>query len=146
MLSLKPNLVPNLKTRSSSFWCSLTYSLYHLCASLKLNTSWIQTSINHMAQSLIAGYATLCTPWISNLGCKPWFANKGVYWVDECIVLLYVNYAMAKSSNQLYWWWLVVHHKYCSNTWLICSVYPSVQGWKDDENFTFTPKSSKNCF
>ncbi len=36
--------------------------------------------------------------------------------------------------------------KYCSKTWLTCSVYPSIWGWKVDDNFTFTPNSSKNFF
>jgi hypothetical protein len=31
-----------------------------------------------MVQSLTVGFMILCTPWLSNLGCKPWFAKKGV--------------------------------------------------------------------
>ncbi len=49
---------------------------------------WIQScawmSTNHMAQSLVARFDTmLFTSWMSNLGCKPWFANNGVYCVEK---------------------------------------------------------------
>ncbi len=59
-----------------SFWCSSTFSLYHLCVSSKLDTSWARTSVNHMVQSPTSGFTTLCTPWMSNLGYKPWFVKK----------------------------------------------------------------------
>jgi hypothetical protein len=75
MFLLKPNLVPNLKL-GCSFWCSSTFSLYRFCASWRLYTSWTRTSTSHMAWSLATGFMTLCTPWMSNLGCKPWFAKK----------------------------------------------------------------------
>ncbi len=70
------------------FRCSSTLSVYCLYASSRLGIGWIWTSINHMAQSSMCGFTTLCTLWMSNLGCKPWFANKGVHWVNECIALL----------------------------------------------------------
>jgi hypothetical protein len=31
-------------------------------------------------------------------------------------------------------------------SWLTCSIYPSVWGWKVVDSFTFTHKNSKNCF
>jgi len=58
-----------------------------------------------MVQPIVVGFMTLCTPWMSNLGSKPWFAKKkNVCWVDECIVLLQANFAMAKSFDQSSWW------------------------------------------
>jgi hypothetical protein len=48
--------------------------LYCLCVFSKLNRSWTPTFINHMAWSSIARFMTLFKHWMSNLGCKPWFA------------------------------------------------------------------------
>jgi len=79
MLSLKPNLVLDFEARLHSFRCSSTFFSYHLCASLRLNTSWVWTSINHMVQPIVVGFMTLCTPWMSNLGSKPWFAKKKMF-------------------------------------------------------------------
>ncbi len=70
------------------FLCSSTFSLYRLWVSSRLNTTWAWTSANHMAWSSTYGFMTLCTPWMSNLWCKPWFVKKNVCWVNECIVLL----------------------------------------------------------
>jgi len=56
------------------FQCSSTFSLYCLCVFSKLNRSWTRTFINHMAWSSIVRFMTLFKHWMSNLGCKPWFA------------------------------------------------------------------------
>jgi hypothetical protein len=37
-----------------------------------------------MAQSSTVGFMALCTPWMLNLGCKPWFEKKDICWVNEC--------------------------------------------------------------
>ncbi len=55
------------------FRCSSTFSLYCLCIFSKLDRSWAQTFVNHMAWSSIVGFLTLFKHWMSNLGCKPWF-------------------------------------------------------------------------
>jgi hypothetical protein len=71
---------------------------------------------------------------------KLWFAKKCVFRVDECTALLYVNSAMDKRFNQLFWCWLVVHQKYYYKTWL------TIWEWKANDNFIFTPNSSKSRF
>jgi hypothetical protein len=50
--------------------------LYLFCTSSRLDTSWAWTSAKHMTQSSIVKIKILFTPWLSNLGCKPWFAKK----------------------------------------------------------------------
>ncbi len=116
---LKPNLAPNFKVGLHSFRCSLAFSLYHLCASSRLDTNWVWTYANHVAQFIIVGFMTLCTPLISNLGCKPWFAKNNVCWVDECIMLL-----------QTFPWPNFLTCKYCFKTWLTCYLCPSFGGRK----------------
>jgi len=57
-------------------WSWVVFSDVHQhfpCIFSKLDRSWTQTFVNHMAWSSIVGFLTLFKHWMSNLGCKPWF-------------------------------------------------------------------------
>jgi hypothetical protein len=126
-----------------SFWCSSTFSLHRLYVFSRLNISWTQTSTNHMVQSLATGFTTLCTPWMSKLKCKPWFTKKDVVgWMNALCCCKQTLPCPKGQTNYFDDNWLCTINK----TWLTHFVCPYVWGWKVNDNFTFTPKSSNNCF
>ena len=50
-------------------------------------------------------------------------------------MLLTTNSAITNHSSQYFCLWLTKNHKYCSSSWFILSVWPSVCEWNDVDNF-----------
>jgi len=77
MLLLETKLISNLKIWLIFVMDINIFLVSSLCI-LKLDTSCVWMFTNHSTQSLVVKFMMLCTPWMSNLGYKSWFAKKGV--------------------------------------------------------------------
>ena len=109
------------------------------CALFVAISIWSVNSLS--ASSLVSQIGS--TP---SLGCCPLLSMKGVVWVEEWIWLLHVNSARETHSYQSSWHWLTNSLRYCSISWLIHSVWPSVYGWYAVEAAVLIPKSLLSLF
>ena len=55
--------------------------------------------------------------------------------VTECILLFIMNLANTNHSSQSFCLWSIKNLRYCSSSWFILSIWPSVWGWNTVENF-----------
>ena len=73
--------------------------------------------------------------------------------VVKCILLLIANFADANYFGQFFCLWSMKNLKYCSNSWFILSVWPSVWEWNTVDSFILISKmlfnsliiSTANC-
>ena len=66
---------------------------------------------------------------IEKEGLNPSKLKAGVNLVAEWTVALELNCANDSRATQLSCSLLTKQRRYCSNTWLTCSVWPSDSGW-----------------
>ena len=82
----------------------------------------------------------VCCGWMSeNLGLYPISMLNGDVLMVLCSRRLCANSANGSSNCQLSCWKLQKAQRYCSNSWFIRSVCPSVWGWYAMLRFWFTP-------
>ena len=78
-----------------------------------------------------------------NSGWNPYQTSDGDFPVALCCCALCANSMKGISSTQLSCWKLQNTRRYCSNSWLTCSVSPLVCGWNAVDMVDLTPSFSQ---
>ena len=108
---------------STSFLPLFAYHFIFSYTYLKAASAFFCTFFILSTNSIIFSFLLISASILNSL---LYFAINRDTLIAECVLLLTANSADASYSSQFFCLWFTKNQRYCSNSWFICSVCPSV--------------------